>query len=111
MKDFLQGQSKRRVDAIVLTYVTDHGGAVVDQEPTVPPGDVGVGHRGHRAHQGHVLALDDLLVGGGGRHTWGAGQLRQGKVLQYSIIQPSSKIQPFIWKLACSYAEYIFLHI
>ena len=60
---------------MLLTYITDHGGPIVDQQSPISPGDVGVGDRGHGAHQGHVLALDDLLVDGCGGHAGRASQL------------------------------------
>ena len=103
MKDFERYKYREGEYGIVLTYITDHGGAIVDQQTPVSPGYVGVGDRGDGAHQGHVLALDDLLVDGGGRHAGGAGQLCQGEVLKYillfSVLQSSTI---YLDKCACS---------
>ena len=61
-----------------MTYVADHGGAVVDEEAAVPPGDLRPRPGGDRADEAHVLALDNLLISGGGRDLGGTGQLVQG---------------------------------
>ena len=65
-----------------VTYVADHGGPVVDEEAAVPPGDLGPRPGVDCADETHVLALDDLLVGGGGGDLGGAGQLGPRQVLQ-----------------------------
>ena len=61
-----------------MTYVADHGGAVVDEEAAVPPGDLGWRPGGDRADQTHVLPLDNLLISSGGGDLWCAGQLSLG---------------------------------
>ena len=43
-----------------LAYVADHGGPVVDEEPPVPPAHRRGRGRGHRAHQAHVLTLQQV---------------------------------------------------
>ena len=65
---------------VVLAHVdvADHGGAVVDEEAAVPPGDLRPRPGGDRADEAHVLALDNLLVGGGGGNLGRTGQLSQG---------------------------------
>ena len=70
------------VPVVVLAHVdvADHGGAVVDEEAAVPPGDLGVRSGADRADEAHVLALDDLLVGGGGGDERGAGQFTASQV-------------------------------
>ena len=73
-------QSLRLLLRGLVTYVADHGGAVVDEEAAVPPGDLGVRRGADRADEAHVLALDDLLVGGGGGDEGGAGQFTASQV-------------------------------
>ena len=83
MKDGIFGHNNDRscVQSLLLllrghvTYVADHGGAVVDEEAAVPPGDLGPRPGVDCADETHVLALDDLLVSGGGGDLGGAGQL------------------------------------
>ena len=43
-----------------LAYVADHGGPVVDEQPPVPPAHRRGRGRGHRAHQAHVLTLQQV---------------------------------------------------
>ena len=45
------------------TYITDHGGPVVDKQTSIPPGDLGLRDGGDGADQCHVFTLDDLLIG------------------------------------------------
>ena len=74
------GEDGVPVEVLPHVDVADHGGAVVDEEAPVPPGDLGPRPRGHRADEAHVLALDDLLVGGGGGDERGAGQFTASQV-------------------------------
>ena len=45
------------------TYITDHRGAVVDEQASIPPGDLGLGDGGNSADKCHVFTLDNLLIG------------------------------------------------
>ena len=65
-----------------MTYVADHGGAVVDEEAAVPPGDLGLRPGGDGADETHILPLDNLLISSGGGDLWCAGQLSLGYILQ-----------------------------
>ena len=76
------------VEVLAHVDVADHGGAVVDEEAAVPPGDLGVGRGANSADQAHVLALDDLLVGGGWGDEGRAGELRLGQVLDQLAADP-----------------------
>ena len=64
------------------TYITDHRGAVVDEQASIPPGDLGLGDGGHGADKCHVFTLDNLLIGCSWRHLRPTRQLGSREVLQ-----------------------------
>ena len=65
------------VPVVVLAHVdvADHGGAVVDEEAAVPPGDLGSRPGGDGADKTHILPLDYLLISSGRGDLGGASQL------------------------------------